>query len=77
MSLPPLPELPLGRYRHYKGNEYRVLGVTRHSETLEILVVYQQLYGDQGWWVRPYGLFVSTVEIDGSSQPRFTWIAPA
>ena len=71
-KLPPLPSLPLGRYRHYKGGEYEVLGVARHSETLEPLVVYRPLYNQSGLWVRPFAMFAEQLEIDGKQQPRFT-----
>lgn len=64
-----------GRYRHYKGNEYTVLGVARHSETEEELVVYRQEYGEHGLWVRPQEMFLQTVEIDGQVVPRFRLIA--
>lgn len=60
-----------GRYRHYKGNEYTVLGLARHSETLEELVVYRQEYGDHGLWVRPASMFLETVELEGKKVPRF------
>ena len=70
-DLTPLPTLPLGRYRHYKGGEYEVIGVVRHSETEEPLVLYRPLYNDSGWWVRPFAMFVEQVEIDGRMQPRF------
>ena len=60
-----------GRYRHYKGREYTVLGVARHSETLEELVVYRQEYGDRGLWVRPLAMFLETVEVEGRRVPRF------
>jgi hypothetical protein len=60
-----------GRYRHYKGNEYTVLGVARHSETLEEFVVYRQEYGDHALWVRPAAMFAETVVIDGKTVPRF------
>lgn len=74
--LPPLPSEPRpGRYRHYKGREYRVHHLARHSETQEVLVVYQLLYGDFGFWVRPQAMFVSTVEVEGRSVPRFAWVA--
>lgn len=63
-----------GIYRHYKGFEYKVLGVARHSETLEELVVYQALYADRGLWIRPIEMFNSDVEIDGVVQKRFTFI---
>ena len=67
----PLPETPLGRYRHYKGGEYEVLAVARHSESHEPLVVYRPLYGDGGWWVRPHAMFFEDVEVDGVRRPRF------
>ena len=70
-ALPALPPTRLGRYRHYKGGEYEVIGVARHSETLEALVVYRPLYNDSGWWVRPYAMFFEQVVIDGISRPRF------
>ncbi len=66
---------PTGRYRHFKGNEYEVVGVARHSETHEPLVVYRPLYGDGGLWVRPLALFGDHVERDGYSGPRFVKIA--
>jgi hypothetical protein len=69
--LPPLPEIAAGRYRHYKGGEYEVIGVARHSETLEVVVVYRPLYNASGLWVRPYEMFVGRVEIDGKIMPRF------
>ena len=66
--------LPTGRYRHYKGPEYVVLGVARHSETEEELVVYRQEYGDRSWWVRPLAMSRETVEIDGETVPRFKFV---
>ncbi|NCY01353.1 MAG: DUF1653 domain-containing protein [Planctomycetia bacterium] len=60
-----------GRYRHYKGREYTVLGSARHSETLEELVVYRQEYGDRGLWVRPAAMFGEHVVVDGRTVPRF------
>ncbi|HEU5077738.1 MAG TPA: DUF1653 domain-containing protein [Opitutaceae bacterium] len=63
-----------GRYRHYKGKEYRVLHVARHSETEEELVIYQQLYGDLSWWARPKSMFTETVSVDGKSIPRFAFV---
>jgi hypothetical protein len=60
-----------GRYRHYKGNEYEVIGIATHSETLEAMVVYRPLYGEGGLWVRPAAMFTEEVVIDGRSQPRF------
>jgi hypothetical protein len=74
--LPPLPTLRLGRYRHYKGGEYEVVAAARHSESLEPMVVYKPLYADRGWWVRPLGMFLEEVEIDGSLQPRFAYLGP-
>lgn len=70
-DLPPLPAAPLGRYRHYKGNEYELVGVARHSETLEPMAVYRPLYGEGALWVRPYAMFFETVVIDGIEQRRF------
>lgn len=66
-----------GRYRHYKGNDYTVLGVARHSETLETLVVYRQEYGERGLWVRPAAMFAGTVVVDGREVPRFARLDPA
>lgn len=63
-----------GRYRHFKGKEYEVLGVARHSETDEELVVYRALYGDFGLWVRPVSMWNETVEHDGKTFRRFTYI---
>lgn len=60
-----------GRYRHFKGNEYEVIGTARHSETLEELVVYRALYGDGGLLVRPVAMWTETVERDGYRGPRF------
>ena len=73
-ALPPLPAIRLGRYCHYKGGLYEVIGVARHSETHEPLVVYRPLYGDGSLWVRPYAMFVETVIIDSVAQPRFAYI---
>jgi hypothetical protein len=69
--LPPIITTPLGRYRHYKGGEYEVVGTVRHSETLEPMTLYRALYGEQGLWVRPAAMFAETVVIDGIRQPRF------
>jgi hypothetical protein len=74
-DLPPLPPTPPGRYRHYKGGEYEVMGVARHSETLEPVVLYRPLYNQSGLWVRPYAMFFEEVEIDGRREPRFARIA--
>ena len=64
-------EINIGRYRHYKGNEYTVIGTARHSETQEELVVYRQEYGEHGLWVRPRQMFLETVKVDGRDVPRF------
>lgn len=60
-----------GRYRHYKGHEYEVLGVARHSETEEDFVVYRALYGDRGLWIRPMAMFLEPVVVEGLPYPRF------
>ncbi len=68
--------VPPGRYRHFKGGEYEVVGVARHSETDERLVVYRPLVGDGGLWVRPAAMFLEPVEHDGRTVPRFTPLGP-
>jgi hypothetical protein len=66
-------EIKLGaKYRHFKGNEYLVMHVARHSETLEEYVVYQALYGERGIWIRPLEMFLSMKEVDGKLVQRFT-----
>lgn len=74
-DLAPLPPTPAGRYRHYKGREYEVVGVVRHSETLDPLVLYRPLYDDSGLWVRPHAMFFEEIEVDGRRLPRFTRLA--
>jgi hypothetical protein len=69
-------EIKPGRYRHFKGGEYAVQGVARHSETDEALVVYTPLYGEGGLWVRPLAMFTETVTHQGLEQPRFSYIGP-
>lgn len=76
-DLPPLPETPLGLYRHYKGGEYEVIGVARHTETLEPLVVYRPLYNQSGWWTRPHAMFFEAIDLDGTVRPRFERITKA
>jgi hypothetical protein len=66
-----------GRYRHYTGQEYEVLGVARHSETEEEFVVYRALYGDHGLWIRPTVMFLESVTVDGKSVPRFQPLGPS
>ena len=73
-ALPPLPEVRLGRYRHYKGGEYELVGVVRHSETLEVMVLYRPLYNASGLWVRPYAMFFEEIEHEGRRQPRFAFM---
>lgn len=69
-------EIRPGRYRHFKGNFYEVIGVARHSETEEKLVVYRPLYGEGGLWVRPLSMWNETVEREGKTYTRFTYIGP-
>jgi hypothetical protein len=66
-----------GRYRHFRGNDYSVLGVARHSETMEELVVYRQEYGDHSLWVRPKRMFLEKVQHNGQDVPRFQYLGPA
>ena len=65
---------PLGRYRHFKGGEYELLCIARHSETCEPMVVYRALYGEGDVWVRPAAMWNETVERDGKVFPRFTYL---
>ena len=67
-------EIKVGKYRHFKGNEYEVIGLAHHSETMEELVVYRALYGEYGLWVRPASMWNETVERDGKTCVRFTYI---
>ncbi|MEK7464307.1 MAG: DUF1653 domain-containing protein [Patescibacteria group bacterium] len=67
-------DLKIGEYEHYKGNKYEVVGLAKHSETLEELVVYRALYGDHGLWVRPTRMFLEEVEVEGKMVPRFKYI---
>ena len=69
-----MDEIKTGRYRHFKGNEYEVLYLAKHSETLEPMVVYRALYGERGVWVRPASMWNETVVRDGKSDQRFTYI---
>jgi hypothetical protein len=74
-EMPPLITTPPGRYRHYKGGLYEVVGTVRHSETLEPMTLYRALYGEQGLWVRPAAMFNDQLDVDGpqgrARQPRF------
>lgn len=65
-----------GRYRHFKGNEYELITVARHSETMEWMVVYRALYGDGGVWVRPAAMWSERIERDSYSGPRFSYLGP-
>jgi hypothetical protein len=70
---PPI-QLKTGRYKHYKGKHYEVIGVAKHSETEEALVVYRSLCGESNLWVRPLAMFNEQVELNGEQVPRFTAI---
>lgn len=65
------PSILPGRYRHYKGRDYQVIDLVRHSETEEWLVLYRPLYGEGALWVRPAGMFMENVSVDGAQRPRF------
>jgi cyclomaltodextrinase len=66
-------DFKLGKYRHYKGNEYEVIGISRHTETMEELVVYKSLYGEGDLWVRPLAMFIETTEVGGKTINRFEY----
>lgn len=67
-------EIKCGRYRHFKGMEYEVLFIAKHSETMEDMVVYRALYGERAVWVRPAAMFLETVVREGKEMPRFTYL---
>ena len=67
-------KIKIGKYEHYKGKQYKVIGIARHSETLEYLIVYKALYGNYDLWVRPLEMFLEEVNIDGKLLPRFKYI---
>ena len=69
-----MEEIKLGKYRHFKGNMYEVIAVAKHSETLEDMVVYKALYDDGGYWVRPLSMWNETIERDGKTIKRFTYV---
>lgn len=69
-----MENLTPGRWRHFKGMEYELIGVAKHSETLEPMVVYRALYGEGGLWVRPAAMWTERVEREDYSGPRFTYI---
>lgn len=66
--------IPLGLYRHYKGNQYEVIGFAKHSETMEDMVIYKALYGEGGTWVRPLSMWGNLVDVDGKTAKRFEYI---
>ena len=70
-----MEDIKIGKYRHFKGKEYQVLYLATHSETMEPMVVYQALYGEQGIWVRPAAMWNAIIERDGKKQLRFTYIS--
>lgn len=67
-------QVPLGRYRHFKGNLYDLVEIAHHSETLEPMAVYRALYGEKGLWVRPLAMFLETIQRDGQELQRFQYI---
>lgn len=69
-----MEDIKLGKYRHFKGNEYEVIGIAHHSETMEDMVVYRALYNEGGLWVRPASMWNETIERDGKVFKRFTFI---
>lgn len=72
-----MQDIKPGRYRHFKGNEYEVIGTAKHSETLELFVVYRALYGEHGLWVRPAAMFLEEIERDGRKFRRFEYTGVA
>ena len=75
-ALPPMgPPIATGLYQHYKGGRYEVVGVVRHSESLQEMVLYRALYGEHGLWVRPRAMFESTVDVNGATVARFARVA--
>ena len=66
--------IKIGKYKHYKGKEYEVIGVAKHSETLEEFVVYKALYGEGKLWIRPIKMFLENIKIDEKEVPRFSFI---
>lgn len=76
MNNPSNKSITPGRYRHFKGGEYRVVGLARHSENDEMMVVYEPLYGEGGLWVRPLSMFLEEVEWQGQTVSRFTLVTP-
>ena len=69
-----ITDIPRGKYRHYKNQEYELIDIVHHSETLEPLVLYRALYDDFGLWVRPFAMFFESVVVDGENIPRFQYV---
>ena len=69
-----MKKIKLGKYRHFKGNEYEVIGIAKHSETLEDMVIYRALYGENELWVRPASMWSETINRDGKAFKRFEYI---
>ena len=67
--------IPLGVYRHYKGNKYEVIGFAKHSETLEDMVIYKALYGEYGTWIRPFSMWDNLIDLDGKTVIRFEYLS--
>jgi hypothetical protein len=76
-AIEPMSGIRPGRYRHFKGNEYEVIGVARDSESMTEMVVYRALYGERGLWVRAASMFGETIERDGRVMPRFEYLGPS
>ncbi len=74
MTRSEIDAIPLGIYRHYKGPEYKLLHLAQHSETEEWFAVYQTIYGEFGYWVRPLTMFLEQVEVDGKQVARFAFL---
>ena len=74
MTPPSYTHIPLGKYRHFKGNLYELIEVAHHSETQEPMAVYRALYGDRGLWVRPLPMFLETIQRDGKEMQRFQYV---
>ena len=70
-------ELKKGKYRHFKGNEYELIDIALHSETMEPMVVYRALYGENGLWVRPASMWNEFIDRDGYQGPRFQYLGEA
>ena len=74
-DLPVPSSVPVGRYRNFKGDGHKVIGVVRHSESRKPMVLYRALYGEAGLWVQPFAMFVESVEVNGECRPQFAFIS--